>query len=189
MDADVDVCKRNFTELTNNFSANGNCAANRSAVGGINAERELALIGENDVGLSRCSSRAIVVPRHANIYRDISSERLAIARHQFPEEEADKEARRKMRSNRGNNVAKSRANSTDTRPCRSRLSRYSRRRYFIEEISPLSVPPTRGEGAFGWGRGRVGVLNVVHRRDASVPATVSRDTLDDRLSGCARQRG
>ncbi|EZA52316.1 hypothetical protein X777_08986 [Ooceraea biroi] len=36
-------------------------------------------------------------------------------RHRFPEEEADKEARRKMRSNRGNNVAKSCANCMDGR--------------------------------------------------------------------------
>ncbi|CAL1685792.1 unnamed protein product [Lasius platythorax] len=62
-------------------------------------------------------------------------------RHQFPEEETDKEkARRKMRSDCGNNVAKSCANSTDARLA-------IRRRYFIEEISPPSVLPS-ARGAF-----------------------------------------
>jgi len=86
-------------------------------------------------------------------------------------------ARRKMRSNRGNNVAKSCANSTNTRavaPCCSRLA--TRRRYFIEKISPPSVPLLA--------RGSLQVLSVVkqHRCGTVRHGDSLRDILDDRLS-------
>lgn len=103
------------------------------------------------------------------------------AGHQFREGEADKEARRKMRSNRGNNVTKSRANSPPARPCRAlarAAPRYSPAIFYRGNIASVRPPARRDGGTFG-------VLNAV----AAAAAVVVRprgdslkDTLDDRLS-------
>lgn len=80
-----------------------------------------------------------------------------------------------MRSDRGNNVAKSCAN-TDAR---GRLA--IRRRYFIEEISPpfVLLHPTEREKPSG--------ANVVERR-AMHHGDSLKDILDDRLSRRANNR-
>lgn len=93
-------------------------------------------------------------------------------RHQFPEEEADKEARRKMRSNRGNNVAKSCANSTTA----SMLARGS---LFADDILSRKYR-----------------LRPSHRRREESSGAIAvrhgdslKDILDDRLSARTNNEG
>lgn len=143
----------------------------------INAKRESALIGEQRPSLALLLARAIVFPGMPISIAIYQANGSRSPRYQFPEEEADKEARRKMGSNRGNSIAKSYASSTGTR-CRSRLA--IRRRYFIEEISSLPVPPRRHVQPPGVNVDRVG---AVHHGDSL------KDIPDDRLSGCANNGG
>lgn len=148
----------------------------------INAKRKSALIGEQRP-FPRVAPRARnCVPRHANIYRDISSERLAIAPVPVPRRrEADKEARRKMGGKRGNSIAKSYANSTDTRPrSAARGSRYSPAIFYRGNIASDRPTAQRVQPPGANVAGRVG---AVHHGD------ILKDIPDDRLSGRANNGG
>jgi len=111
----------------------------------INAKRESALIEERRPRGARartqlCTTACQYLSRYI---KRTARDQLGTG---SQKKRGGQRARRKMRSNRGNNVAKSCANSTNTRavaPCCSRLATH--RRYFIEKISPPSVPlPARG---------------------------------------------
>lgn len=115
------------------------------------------------------------MPISISIYQANGSRSLG---YQFPEEEADKEARRKMGSNRGNNIAKSYANSMDTRPrSTARGSLFAgdilSRKYRLRPSHRQVQPP---------GANVVDRVGVYHGDSL-------KDIPDDRLSGRANNGG
>jgi len=118
------------------------------------------------------------MPISISIYQTNSSRSL---RYQFPEEEeADKEARRKMGSNHGNNIAKSYANFMNTRPrsaARGSLfaSDILSRKYRLRSSHRRRVQPPD--------------VNVVDRVGVVHHGDSLKDIPDDRLSGRANNGG
>lgn len=146
----------------------------------INAKRESALIGEQRPSLALLLARAIVFPGMPISIAIYQANGSRSPRYQFPEEEADKEARRKMGSNRGNNIAKSYANSTDTRPRGA-----ARGSLFADDIlsRKYRLRPSHRRRVQPPGANVVDRVGAVHHSDSL------KDIPDDRLSGRANNGG